>query len=258
MAWIIIIIIGLGVLAAVIVVLQHFGIIASRYPLKHFDKKEIILERRQGLTKQFTWEDVAAIFPFSFCRFDMRHYHNFAFGIANGENVGFVIVQKDVASLLEKLYDVFLENLNSKEMDVEKVDFSHPTHWIKSKQRFFKMHCILSAFGVLAMGYLGRNFVGWSPYLFPLPFLFLFAIIVIREWLLNRHQKCLLSLKISENQLLWKDEFGRSGTKSLSEVKSFKLDKIKGSLEFSDRTKLIDLEKLYYWPLLREYLLSKL
>lgn len=278
------------VLVSVIVTIAFLGwlgIIPSRLPLKRFDEKEIILERRQGLTKQLRWDDITAISP-AFSRSDMNYCTNFFFELTDGTNVGFVIIEKSVPNIpdvdsipkklynflcgiftekkkrkyvgskLQKLYDVFLENLKSKQMDVQKVDFSHPTRWIKSKQSFFKMHCILFAFGVLAMGYVGSNFVGWGPYLFPLPFLFLFAIIVIREWLLNRRRKCLLSLKVNEDRLVWKDEFGRSETKSLSDVKSFELNKIKGYLEFSDGTKLRDLEKLRYWPLLREYLLSKL
>lgn len=278
------------VLVSVIVTIAFLGwlgIIPSRFPLKRFDEKEIILERRQGLTKQLRWDNITAISP-AFSRFDMNYCTNFFFELTDGTNVGFVIIEKSVpnipdvdsipkklynflrgifteknerkyvGSTLQKLYDVFLENLKSKQMDVQKVDFSHPTRWIKSKQSFFKMHCILFALCVLATGYLGRNLVGWGPYLFPLPFLIIFVIIVLREWLLNRGRKCLLSAKVSENQLTCKDEDGQSQTKNLSQVKSFKLDKIKGYLEFSDGTKLLDLEKLRYWPILREYLLSEL
>lgn len=281
-----IIILILVAIVTTIVFLQWLGVIASRYPLKYFDKEKIVLERRQGLTKQFTWCDITAIF-LNFCRFNMNNYSNFFFELADGTNVGFVIIEKVpntsdvdtipkklynfffenftekrkhkyVASVLESLYDIFLESLNNKKLNVEKVDFSHPTRWIKSKERFFKMHCILFAFGILAMIYVGSNFRGWGPYLFPLPFLFLFVIVALREWRLNRLQKCLQSLKVGENQLIWKDEFGKSETKSFSEVRSFGLDKIKGFLEFSDGTKLRDLEKLRYWPLLRQHLLSKL
>lgn len=281
---IIFIIVGI---VAITIFLQWFGVIPSRYPLKHFDEKEIILERRQGLTKQFTWSDVTAIF-LNFCRFDMNCYSNFFFELADGKNVGFVIIGKAVlnipdvdgiskklynfffesfteknkhqyvASVLENLYDVFLDNLNNKKLNVEALDFSHPDTWIKSKHRSLMTTCVLSAVGVLVMIYVGLNFEGWGPYLFPLPFVIIFVIIVLREWLLNRRQKCLLSLKVSEDQLVWQDEFGRSETESLSEVKSFELDKIKGYLEFSNGTKLRDLEKLRYWPILREYLLSKL
>jgi len=275
-------------MVAIAVFLQWLGIIPSRYPLTHFDEKEVILKRRRSLTKRFLWKDIAAIFPFSFCRSDMQYCRNFAFELTDGESVGFVILRKGlltardalsepkkfykiflesfierkkhefVAGVLEQLYKIFLESLNDKKIDVKKVDFSHPTRWVKSKYRFFKMHCIFFAFGVLAMIYVGSNFKGWGPYLFPLPFLFLFSIIILVEWLINHSHQCLLSLKVHEDKLTWRDEFGRADTKSLSEVKSFKLDKIKGCLEFSDGAKLRDLEKLRYWPILREYLLSKL
>jgi hypothetical protein len=245
-----------------VIFLQWLGVIPSRYPLVYFDDKGILLKRRRGLTKLLTWSEITSIFPFGFVRRSIHdhHYHNFCFELIDGRCIGFYVVDKNVSEVLENLQDSFLENLKKAGRNIESYDFSHPKRWVKSKKRYLILHTVMSVCAIILSTIIGIiSFKGLGPYLFPFPFVFILTILLTKEWLLNRSHRCLISLKFNnKGQLFWQDEFGQTQTRMLSNIKSFELDKIKGYLEFSDGTRLTDLEKLRYWPLLREYLLSKL
>jgi len=253
------IVIAIVISIVLVIYLQWLGVIPSRYPLTRFDDKEILLERRKGVNKLLSWDDITAIFPFGFTTRDICYFHNFCFELKNGEDVGFCVVDKNVSDMLTRLQDTFLDNLKGACKDAKDYDYAHPKKWIETKNKYFRLHIMLFGIAVIAITVVGIiSFEGWGPYLFPIPFVFVFMALILKEWLLRCRRKCLVSLRINEDGLTWKDEFGRSQTKTLSEVKNYYLNKTKAYLEFFDGTKLMDLEKLRYWPLLREHLLSKL
>jgi len=98
-----------------------------------------------------------------------------------------------------------------------------------------------------------------TPTYFFAPFIpILCLFIFIRARRLEREHKALVWLKVNGESLSFHDEFGKSETRAISDIVHWELGKTKAALAFSDGAKLNDLEKLRYWPLLREYLLSKL
>lgn len=271
----------------VIVYLQNRGVLPKDHQLMDFDDTRINLQKTKFLRRELLWDDIIAIFP-DFSHKPMKYWTHFVFELANGENMGFqiqttypYIVGEDytlarklfsavkesltnekkysyVENLIGILHDRFLQNLKKRKLNIDELTFSHPTRWIRSKHRSFRVTYITSALGVLAMIYFGRDFEGWGPYLFPLPFIFFSIVIILIRGLVIRQHKGLLSLKISEDHLIWKDEFGKSETRAISDIVHWELGKTKAALAFSDGAKLNDLEKLRYWPLLREHLLSRL
>ena len=257
MTWITITL-AVGVSVLTIVVFQWLGTISSRYLLKDFDKEKILLQVRKGPTKQISWDIVRAILPSGFCQYDMHLYHNFTLELENGQYVDLVIAGGDVPRVLEGLYDIFRENLDARGTRVEHTDFAHSDKWVISKRKLFRLHCTLIGFGILAVIFVGLSFEGLGTYLFPVPFIIIFAVIVLQERQKNRGRKCVVSLKVAANKLVWKDEFGQLHTHLISEVSDYHLHKTRGALTFSDSTEVKDLEKMRYWPLLREHLLSTL
>ncbi|MCK5602832.1 hypothetical protein KAR91_13205 [Candidatus Pacearchaeota archaeon] len=87
------------------------------------DEKNVILQRRKGLTKIYPWDDVVAITTFCPVGYDITAYRNFALQMKQGDVVGFVIRQPDVHSALEGLYDAFLGDLIHREIAAETIDF---------------------------------------------------------------------------------------------------------------------------------------
>jgi len=249
--------------------MQHKGILPYCYKLLRFDKQKILLQLRKKET-YIKWSDIQAIYPSSFSCRNMGKHYVFELELASSKTYALSVFPKNPASLLENFYDVFVENLRVRTNDVQKVDFCHPTHWIRSKNRGFWGTVIAGGFIALpfliiagvSMIYSTKHLEGLESKFVALALILFFpivyTIIVIKMRIKVHLHKCLLSLKITGNQLTWKDEYGQSGIKSLSDVMTFELDKLKGQLEFSDDTKLTDLEKLRYWPILREHLLSKL
>ncbi len=269
----------------ILVCLKWKGIIPSSYKLTYFDDKEIIL-KSWSLQERILWVDVTAIFAnFSFKA--RNHCTNFIFELtesgyitffvepnySHDKNVNNIGIKKYLCYLkesflhqqklrskvktLEKLYDCFLKNLRKK-VDITNVEFSHPPRWIKSKRRLSKMRYIGFPSGALLMVLIGLELKGYGPYIFSLPFVFWVVISTISTWLYNRKNKGLLSLKVSDANITWQDQYHYSGTRNISDIISFNLEKTEGSIQFLGGRKLTNLEELRYWPILREYLLSKL
>jgi len=128
---------------------------------------------------------------------------------------------------------------------------------------------MLSTYGMLSCAWwscwfffilCGRKQVNnpWPLVLFVSMIQGVIIIVALIQWFSIRSRKSLLSLKVLHNQLVFEDDSHNQYTKSLSQIKTYKLKKCEGILKFDDNIKIVDLEKLYHWPLLREYLLSKL
>lgn len=263
------------------------GVIKTNATLAYFDSAQIVLRLKNGLYRRILWEDVIAIFT-SFSQKPMKYWHSFAFELSKGEYVGFRIEQvesfsdanecdsfrKRIRSLLydigerrkrahvedalERLYDCFAENLRRREINIETFTFSHPTAWIKGRNRSLNTTYGFYGLSFLFMTVIGRDLSGWGPIYFSGLFAILaFAGVSITSFL-ARHRKGLVSLRVQGNEFMWLDEHGQSGTANTTELRAYCLHKTMSFVEFRDRTTLRELEKLRYWPLLREYLIERI
>ncbi len=256
--WRIFIILVPVVSVAMIVFLQWLGIIPSRYPLTYFDGEKIVLRRRKGLTKTISWDKIAAIFPCRFVSHDMEKYHGFSFECNDGEKINFSI-PRNVPEVLNSLYEMFLDKLRKADKEIAVYDFAHPKSWIQAKYNNYRITTLISGISLATIAAIGfLSFRGAGPYLFPIPFLILFILVLIKERRVIYRRQGLISLKVVDDQLVWQNDLRQSEKRNFSEIKKFTLGKNKGCIEFSDGRKLNDLEKVCYWPVLREYLVSKL
>lgn len=256
----------LGVICGALWLLRRKGVIPYCYRVTDFSEEAISLSvgKKEHLIK---WTDVEAVYPYSFSRAHVQKLSIFELELVDGDTCMLGVFPKNVSSLLVRFYDAFLKSLSMRMEDIRQIEFSHPTHWIRNKKRAFSKQFMGTGF--FALVWLGlwipliiyareRVVHIWVAYLLALYPIIICIGILVYEWLQAHRHKCLLSLRVLDGQLRWQDDFGRPEVRALSEVKSFKLDKLQGFLGFSDGTTLRDLEKLRYWPILREYLLSKL
>ncbi len=111
---------------------------------------------------------------------------------------------------------------------------------------------------VIIMTFIGiTSFKGIGPYIWPIPFFLIFVGIIIKEWLRPYRHKCLVSLRVGQKTLVYEDDSEVSQTKEFSNIKNYNLAE-NAYIEFCDGTKMLDMDKLRYWPILRKYLSAKL
>lgn len=262
-----IVVFAFGLILMSILVLRRLGLIPECYKLVECDREAIHLKNARK-TRIIRWREISAICSYSLSTRSKRHISGpIELELKSGEACTLGWLSDNIAFSLRRFYDVFLENLKSNVDDISQLKFSHPLSWISFKKKTLRQSrtCFV-LLGLLWVGlwigiviYTDGVVLGiWASYFFALliPTLSLFALFRLRR--LEREHKGLLSLEVNAHGLSFQDEFGECEKRAISDVIDWDLDKTRGALTFSDGTKLNDLEKVRYWPLLREYLLSNL
>jgi len=270
----IIIVLGIGVLFFVsamglvfisIILLRRLGYIPEVYKLIDYNRENIYLESRCK-KRIITWREISSICSYSLSNCRKRIHGPIELILRNGETYTLGYMKVETNSLLERLYDLFSSNLKEEIEDINEIEFSHPLSWRLFKNnsfRRFRIWCLLTGlvwFLLLSVFFIYNeqvvsSFVLTSFFVLFIPILSL--IMFFRSLRLDRKHKGVLSLKVTNDNLNILDEYDNLGSRKICDIRSFKLGKTQGALEFIDGTRILDLEKLSYWPILREYLLPK-
>lgn len=261
------VILCLGVIFLLVCLLRRLSIIPECYKVIDYNRENICL--RSGKKKLvIKWREVDSFCSYSLSSSSKRRISGpIKLELRNGETYTLGWLSGDIAALLGRLYDIFLESLKFDIYDVEQVKFSHPISWIRFKNknlRQLRLFCVLLGLLWLALwiGIIihaaGEVLRMPNTYFFALFIPVLCIIVLLRARLFEREHKGLVCLQANGDSLTFQDESGKSQTQHISEIIDWHLDKTKGVLTFSNGTKLNDLEKLRHWPILREHLLSKL
>jgi hypothetical protein len=246
----------------ILVILLGLHIYRNSYKLVDYDNQSLLLKRRKE-RRVIKWTEVDSFY----CSSVKGKYPGpICLVLNNGEIYNIVSIRGDVPVILDKLYDLFLYNLRDHN-NIKKIEFPHPLSWIKYKN----LDSIEAFIGTVVIVFLivslliavyikakNKNIVIWP---FSVPMILIIVMLIslfLREYFLKQKRKGIVSLKIDQSGFTFQLEHGSRQIKTLSEIVRYKLDKTNGSITFSDGTKLMDIEKLRYWPILREYLLSKL
>lgn len=262
-----IVVFALGLIFISILLLRRLGFIPECYKLVDYNRENICL-RSRGKKRVIKWREINSICSYSLSSGSKRKTSGpIELELKNGEAYTLGWLSGDITSLRGRFYDIFLENLKLEVDDIKQLKFSHPPSWIRFKNKAFRQSRVwFVLFGLLWVA-LWIGIVIYShgavlgiarTYFFALFIPILCLIVFFRARRLGREHKGLLSLEVNGDDLSFEAEFGKLQTRCISDVIDWDLDKTKGVLVFSDDTKLNDLEKLRYWPILREYLLSKL
>lgn len=247
--------------------MRRLGLIPECYKLVDYSREQVCL--KSGREKRvIKWSEIVSISSYSLSSRSKRKINSpIELELKSGEAYTLGWLSGDTASLLGRLYNIFLENLKSHIDNIKELKFSHPSSWVSFKNRavrqlrvwFVVIGLLWLAFWTVIVVYSDGVALSFGrTYLFASLVPILCLIVFLRAHRLDREHKVLLSLEVDGDTLSFQDESGKSQTRVISDVIDWNLDKTKGALVFFDGTKLNDLEKLRYWPVLREYLLSKL
>jgi len=250
-----------------ILLLRRLGFLPECYKLVEFDGE--IIHLRAGRKAQIIrWRQIDSIFSYSISSCSKRRISGpIELELKSGEKYTLAWLSGDVHLLLGKFYNILLENQKLDVDDIKQLKFTLPPSWIHFVSKNFRQIRLFSVLlGLLWLAlwtgiviYSHRESLDfWITYFFALFIPILCLVVIFRTCRLEREHKRFLSIEINEDSLSFQDELGNSQTRFISDVIGWNLDKTKGALAFSDGTRFNDLEKLRYWPILREYLLSKL
>ena len=256
-----------GIVFGLFLAFRWLGVIRDCYTLSSFDKDRLKV-RLKDAEVELKWNQMKAVYPAWFTTRRTKERRFFALEQTSGMAFTLCIQQANVGQLLGELYDAWSANLADRRAKVEGINFSHAHKWLETKwisQRIGPVMVILFALSLTlifaAKGLFREQYIArlWPVYvaLFSIVAL-LFVGLSIYSIFVSRRHAGIVSLGVTGDRLFWTDEYGRFNDRRIGDVRCFSLRKTEGELKFSDGRKLRDLDKLRYWPVLREYLLSKL
>ena len=230
--------------------------------LREFDSNGITLEIKR-IKHHISWDDV-------------KHLHAATSRIRkgirapiecilnDGSHYRIRFLKQDTESVLLQLYPFFEANLRKQKTNIHDVMFIFPISWVNEKRNSFKFGIFMWTLGILFclmfLAYALINFVEFRIWLIYLQFaipVIMFGSAIFYSHFRYRRLINATSMLVENHSL----QFFKNSSQhkySLSDVKHHKLTKTEGRIVFSDNKEICDLEKVSYWPILREYLLSKL
>ncbi len=211
----------------------------------------------------FKWSKISNIFPW-------RHF-NVLTVIDDTEIIeGRVFGDRKHGNSWKKMDYIFKIWGEKIEESMEEVYFKYPS-WCREKEVIFRRENVCWGFGgglvILIMVLAAMRSENWWPLQFgddwPIAMAFLFAIYGFIlggvNWI-KLKQKNISQIEIGDSGLNVIYEDGNEKQFYFTQVKKYYLGKrrYKGKMIFEDSSELEHLERLSYWPVLRERLLSRL
>jgi len=212
----------------------------------------------------FEWSEISNIFPW-------KKPNALTVIDVNGEtSTGMVFGDRKHGNSWKKMDYIFKIWGEKIKESMEEVYFEYPS-WCREKEVIFRRENVYWGFGggliILLMVLAAMRSENWWPLQFgddwPIAMAFLFAIFGFvfggANWK-KLKQKDISQIEIDDSGLNVIYEDGNERQFYFSQVKKHHLSKrcYKGKMIFEDGSELEHLERLSYWPILREYLLSRL
>jgi len=212
----------------------------------------------------YEWKRITNIFPWG--RFNLLTI------IDEDQNVssGFVFADRKYGRPLKKIDYIFRVWGDKIQQKSESVYFEYPAWCRKQDSKSYVENAFWGLAGgmvIIAIALAAMRENNWQisnikeDWPIALGFLFgLYGLVFGVSNLIKRRRKKVSEIKVGENNLKIIYEDGSSKQFELTQVRKHNLAKrrYKGEIIFKDASKIEHLERVSYWPILREYLLSKL
>lgn len=229
-------------------------LVKGEYIFEDMTSEYIRLKRFKEI-KSIDWKNIKAVYKRTSgnCQ-DIRYL---TLTNVDEECYNFLIRQKDPQHIAENITDIFQSKLKEMGMQAENIEFSYAENWLKRRKKMLRilpitlaLLLLISAFRFFQVGFL------ISDPTFPIIGLLLITG-VFYVFKLTK-EKIAISIRVSSESLKVENEHHKTEIRNIDNFLKYRLDRFSGFIEFRDGLCLRDLDKLYYWPLLREYLQVKL